>query len=228
MTSSLRRRNHPGEGIRLRAEIVAAAERLLATSRTASTISLRGVATESGITAPAIYAHFDGMGEVLSAVVASRFETLGEVLDAAASEVTGARERLRARCIAYCRFGIDHPGHYLLLFGSGDAHLGVDYDRSAGAREFEALVRAVHDVIVGDGTPDAHALTAPASPLGSRNPPTVGDLAAVDISAVLWPALHGLVLARGELRGFPWPDLESQVDLLLGLVPHPAAPDAHG
>ncbi|MEY2849367.1 MAG: hypothetical protein RI885_2034, partial [Actinomycetota bacterium] len=184
MPSRIRRRNHPGEGTRLRKEIVDATERLLATSRTASTITLRGVAAESGITAPAIYAHFDGMSDLLSVVVESRFTRFGEVLDAAASAATAPRDRLRERCLAYCRFGLEHPGHYLLMFGSGDAHLGVQYDRSAGAGEFQALVRAVRDTL------DA----------GTPTPPTRGgDERASDLAAVLWPALHGLVLARGEL-----------------------------
>jgi AcrR family transcriptional regulator len=195
-----RARNPPGEGIRLRGEIVGAAERLLATSKTPATLTLRGIAAEAGITAPAIYPHFRGIDEILAAVVETRFLALSAALGAAVAGLPGGvgpLHVLRAKCLAYCRFGLGNPGHYAALFASGDAHLGVPYENSAGERSFDDLRETVAAALgqVATATRDAD-----------------------EAAALVWAAMHGLVVLRNSLTGFPWPDLESQVDLLVDAV----------
>ncbi len=178
----------------LRTAILDAAEELLATS-SAESLSLRGVAARVGITAPAIYPHFAGKPELLAAIVERRFAVLATAFDDAADALDpGALpiERLIARCRAYCAFGLSSPGHYALVFGSGAAHLGVDYSGSAGQAAFEQFVSAVAEV-------DEHR--------------------ARELAALLWPALHGLVFARSEFSSFPWPPIDDQVKaLVVGLV----------
>ena len=192
-----RARNAPGQGARLREDIVTAAAELLRGGTPASSLSLRAVAKRAGITAPAIYAHFTGLDEILAAVVARRFADFSSALADAVTTAPASddpRELLLTRTLAYCRFGLDRPADYALLFGAGDAHAGVPYEHSAGERSFTEFVAAV-----------AHA------------DPRVDAFAT---AAVLWPALHGLVSARLELSGFPWPPLEDQVTRLVdALVP---------
>jgi len=194
--SSPRQRNAPGQGARLRDDIVDAAIRLLADDTTPSALSLRAVAREAGITAPAIYAHFSGMDELLAVVVTRRFADFAAALDSAESRLPEPREALdvlRARTLAYCVYGLERRGDYELLFGNGDAYGGVPYENSAGETAFLDLVSRVREA-----RPDAEAQA---------------------IAAVLWPALHGLVTVRRELAGFPWPPLGDQVDRLIdGLV----------
>lgn len=182
-----------------------AAARLLADGKSPSALSLRAVAREAGITAPAIYAHFTGMDDLLTAVVARRFAefsaALNDAVDALPASRT-ARDELAARTLAYCRFGLDRRGDYELLFGRGEAYGGVAYENSAGQSAFTDLVASVAAV-----RPDADA---------------------VAIAAVLWPALHGLVYARLELAGFPWPSLPAQVERLLDGLVMGAPPNAAG
>lgn len=193
---SPRQRNAPGQGARLRDDIVDAAIRLLADDTTPSALSLRAVAREAGITAPAIYAHFSGMDELLAVVVTRRFADFAAALDLAESRLPEPREPLsvlRARTLAYCAYGLERRGDYELLFGSGDAYGGVPYENSAGETAFLDLVLRVREA-----RPDADGQA---------------------IAAVLWPALHGLVTVRRELASFPWPPLGDQVDRLIdGLV----------
>lgn len=170
--------------------------RLLAAGTSPSTLSLRAVAKEAHVTAPAIYPHFAGMDELLSAVVERRFTDFTAALDDTVTALppgSSPRDELSARTLAYCRFGLERRGDYELLFGRSEAYGGVPYENSAGEAAFTDLVSTVAKV-----RPDADSFA---------------------ISAVLWPALHGLVHARIELEGFPWPPLAEQVDLLIdGLV----------
>lgn len=194
--ASARQRNPPGQGSRLRDDIVDAAVRLLSAGKSPSALSLRAVAKEAQITAPAIYAHFDGLNELLSAVVARRFADFSFSLTTAVDALPAShspRDELSARALAYCRFGLERRGDYELLFGRGEAYGGVAYESSAGESAFTDLVISVATV-----RPDA-------------------DCEA--IAAVLWPALHGLVYARLELVDFPWPPVNAQVERLIdGLV----------
>ncbi len=202
MTDSTQLSNHPrqrnasGQGGLLRDDIVDAAIRLLADDTPPSALSLRAVAREARITAPAIYAHFSGLHELLAVVVTRRFADFAAALDSAERALPEPRdplEVLRARTLAYCAYGLQRQGDYELLFGNGDAYGGVPYENSAGETAFLDLVTRVRQT-----RPDADAQA---------------------IAAVLWPALHGLVSARRELADFPWPPLDDQVDRLIdGLV----------
>lgn len=205
-TGPRRARNRPGQGERLRVEIVEAADRLLADAGTVERLSLRGIARAVGITAPAIYAHFATKEQLIAAVVERRFAGLAAALDAAALDAavpddavavdtrphrTGPHALVRARARAYVRFGLEHPGVYAVLFGPAADHLGLAYDGSPGQQVFALLLDPVA------------ALVAPRG----------GD--PLTIAADLWVALHGIVALRSTQTGFPWGDLDAQVDRLV-------------
>jgi AcrR family transcriptional regulator len=175
--------------------------RLLAHGVSPAALSLRAVAREARITAPAIYPHFAGMDELLSAVVTRRFADFSDLLMDAVESLPGRhtpRDELLARCLAYCRFGLERRSDYELLFGRGEAHGGIAYENSAGQSAFSDLVNSVAEVRT--------------------------DADSTAIAAVLWPALHGLVYARLELTDFPWPPLIDQVERLIdGLVVNPCS-----
>src|ERR1700752_240116 len=88
-----RMQNRRGEGPRLRAEIIDAAARLLV-EKGPEAVSLRAIARRAGITAPAIYAHFDGLDEVLEAIVANNFQMLADYLRGAVEGHTDPVARL--------------------------------------------------------------------------------------------------------------------------------------
>src|SRR5215470_5383264 len=104
-----RQRNPRGQGERLRDDIIEAASRLLA-DPAAPPLTLRAVAREVGVAPTSVYLHFDDIESLVLAVIDRRFSELVRVQD----EIGDAEpcQRVRAGCLAYCEFGLAHPGHY--------------------------------------------------------------------------------------------------------------------
>jgi AcrR family transcriptional regulator len=200
-TGVRRPRNPQGQGGRLRADLIAAADRILAGTGDIGGLSLRAVAREVGIATPSIYLHFPDKSALVHAVLDARFAELGAAVRAAVSAADGPVDQLRAGCLAYCRFAIDQPNAYRVLFGraprsapSIDAAPGS----SLGASTFDLLVQAVAVCIRADAAPEGDPLR---------------------IAMSVWTALHGIVSLRASLPDFPWPPLDQQVaDVLDGLV----------
>jgi len=194
-----RRRARRGEGDRLRAEIVDAASELLAATGEVSELSLRAVAREVGVAATSIYLHFRNLDELVLAVKIRYFAEFGDALEAAARAAGDVPlERARARARAYVQYGMRHPGRYRVMFTSEAVppHL-VPTVRYVGVEVFDA-VRDEMAAVVGPGV-DARMLAIHA-----------------------WTALHGMVTLRAARRNFPWPDMDEEIDSLVGyLLPAP-------
>jgi AcrR family transcriptional regulator len=199
-----RTRNRRGEGARLRAELIGAAARLLESSGTAESLTLRAVAREVGIAAPSIYRQFATRDELVEAVAADSFERLDRALVRAMTDTNDPADALRACCTAYCHFGLEHPGHYQILFITPlalDPHNRPE--ERPGQRVFGRLLDAVQACI------DA----AEARP---------GD--SFQIATNVWVALHGIVsLQTSRPHSFPWPPVRALIDAALtgqvGLAP---------
>lgn len=190
-----RPRNRQGEGGRLRAELMAAASRLLAQGVDPEAMSLRAVAREAGVAAPSVYLQFDSKEDLLRAVITANFAMLQNAIEAAVAMAEDPASRLFAGCLAYCQFAIDQPGAYRVIF---ETRLPVWGDRAVedqpGMSAFQLLVDAVAGCI------DA----------GLANP---GD--PFQIATDIWVALHGMVSLRQRLPGFPWPPIERQLTSVL-------------
>jgi AcrR family transcriptional regulator len=189
-----RSRNRRGEGARLRVELIEAAARLLESSGNAHALTLAAVAREAGIAAPSIYRHFADRNQLVEAVVADRFQRLDDALLDAMTGVSGPAAALRACCDAYCRFGLDHPGHYQVLFS---ANLALDPARPGdrpGERVFGRLVAAVQACI------DAGAARQ-------------GEASAMAVN--VWVALHGIVSLRISRPNHAWPPVSTLMNAAL-------------
>jgi AcrR family transcriptional regulator len=155
-----------------------------------------------------VYRHFADKGQLVWALIAERFGELQRFLDAADAVADGPMAKLRARCLAYCDFGLRHSGHYKLLFEARATNQlePPGYAGSPGAAVFEDFVRAVRRCME--------------SGLAPRDNPAV-------VATSLWAGLHGIVDLRVGKPGFPWPPVEDLVDRMLrGLVGvEPAAND---
>jgi AcrR family transcriptional regulator len=209
--ASARSRNPRGQGERLRQELIDAASQLLVDTRADEPLSLRAVARGAGVAPQSVYLHFAGKGDLVAAVVADRFAAMTRAGDAAEATAGDPVDKLRARCLAYCEFGLRHPGHYRLLFDSrATGQLDPPaFPSPAGAAAYTAFLAAVQRCI--------QAGRAPAD-----------DAAAV--TASLWAGLHGIVALRWSKPGFPWPAVGQLVErMLAGLVgiQHRPGPDEH-
>lgn len=191
--------NRRGEGDLLREQLIDAASRLLATPVVEEPLSLRAVAREVGVVPQSVYLHFADKTQLVGAVVERRFAELGQAMQAAEDSASGEVAKLRARCLAYCQFGLESPGHYALLFETrATGQMGTGFEGSPGAESFQRFVSAVRRCMEASAAAGQDAFT---------------------ITTSLWTGLHGIVSLRLSKPGFPWPPLEELVDrLLTGVV----------
>lgn len=187
-----RTRNRRGEGARLRDEIITAASTLLESLDGQESLSLRAVARAAAIAPQSVYLQFADRRELLTAVYAARFAELHAALVAArdgVGDTGGAAEQLSAICRAYVHYGLDHPGHYRVLFGT------------AGTPGWEPTVAQL------PGLPTFELLVEAVTACGSAN----SEATAVCV----WAAMHGLITLRQDRPSFPWPELELLVDTMV-------------
>lgn len=167
-----------------RGAIVAAARELVVTSGLEA-LSLRRLAASLGVTAPALYAHVDGKGDLLRALAEQQFDQL--VARFTQVEVADPVERIRAHGRAYVALAREEPELFRLLFlfppdlsAADDLPDGVELP--AATRAFTVAAGAVEEAVASG------ALVAD-DPL----------LAAL----TLWSAAHGV--AQVLLLGFELP-----------------------
>ncbi len=181
----------------LRTDLLTAAATLVERAGAAEAVSLRAVAREAGVSAPAVYGHFADLGALLDAVLDRAFTDLVAAVGAATDGVPDPVERLLAGCRAYVRYGLSAPARYRAMFGSRQV--------PAGAAAFDTLVHAV-EACVRAG---ASASTDPHAD-----------------ARLVWTALHGLVVLWAGWTDRPGPDLDAQVAVLvsrLALVSTPVS-----
>ena len=198
---SARQRNPRGQGERLRDDIIEAASRLMA-DPAAPPLTLRGVAREAGVAATSVYLHFADIESLVLAVAERRFGELGQLQDEAQDSSADPCQRVRAGCLAYCEFGLEHPGQYLVMFTNPLPM--PDYvtpEEFPGRKAFQRLIDGVAACI-------------------GREP---GDPEAVRTAQLIWQQLHGIVSLRISRPRFPWPPLAQTVteavDRLLASAP---------
>ncbi|WP_200262376.1 TetR/AcrR family transcriptional regulator [Streptomyces sp. HSG2] len=150
-----RKRARPGEGARLRAEILAAAESILDT-RGEAAVTVRGVAAAVGVTTPSVYLHFAGRVDLLHAVCLGVWDGLGARMRAAAAEVDDPFAALHRCCATYVSFGLEHPLRYRLVM-EGPA---TEASGRVAADCFRHLAQAVAPCVAsGALRGDVHTLT---------------------------------------------------------------------
>nr|WP_275585889.1 TetR/AcrR family transcriptional regulator [Geodermatophilus sabuli] len=167
--------------------MLAAAAALLERGGSLEAVTLRAVAREAGVSAPAVYGHFPDLGALLDGVLEQGFDELRTAIAAAVAEHSDPVERLLAGCRAYVRAGLATPGRYRAMFGPRRP--------PGGQTAFDVLVEGV-------------AACAAAGRSGSADPRAD--------AALVWTALHGVVSLRTAGPDLPWPDLDGQVQALVG------------
>ena len=186
-----RERNPQGEGSRLRDELIAAAGRLLAADGDVDALSLRGVAREAGVAAPSVYLHFASKEALLRAVVSAHFAALQRAIETGVASGHDPASRLLAGCLAYCRYAVEQPRSYQLLFNTPRPEIkDPEFAGTSGAAAFQVLVEGVAACIAAE-------VARPGDPFR--------------IATDIWSALHGAASLRRATMGFPWPPLEDHV-----------------
>jgi AcrR family transcriptional regulator len=192
-----RRRNAKGEGDRLRHDIVSAATALIS-EHGQQGLTLRAVARQAGVTAPAIYGHFDDLADIRRAVVEDAFAQFAAFLALRARDCADPAERLTALCHAYVEFGLSRPQQYSVMFGPAAAP-----PASRAAKSIEGMPGAEAFSLLLNGIGECLLEVAPTS-----EPP-------VEAAMAVWVGLHGYVGLRIAAPDFPWPERDALLDALI-------------
>ena len=152
-------------------EAIVAAARRQVERHGFETVSLRAVARELDVTAPALYDHVDSKSDLLALIAAEGFEEM--VAEFGIIDASAATERLRARAVAYVAFAADHPELFRLMFQYRPVEVAIDLDNelAAATRAFEANFADITEAIDNGQLPARDV---------------------VELSMMLWSAVHGV------------------------------------
>jgi len=83
-------------------------------------LSLRGIARELDVTAPALYNYYARLDDLITALIVDAYTALAEVLEAADAGQPRARhaDRLMAVLLAYREWAMAHPVDFSLIYGN--------------------------------------------------------------------------------------------------------------
>jgi AcrR family transcriptional regulator len=155
-----RPRNRRGEGALLREDILDAASHLLVELGDEEKVTIRAVAAAVGVSPPSVYLHFPDKDTLIFEVCQQLFAALDQAIERATAGVEDPMERMRARGLAYARFGVDHPEHYRVLFMQqpGSAPEGFGSEQLMESAAFAHLLEnAIELLATGRLLPDLEA-----------------------------------------------------------------------
>ncbi|MEL6350897.1 MAG: TetR/AcrR family transcriptional regulator [Cyanobacteria bacterium J06627_28] len=148
----------------LRRALLDAALELLQT-KDASSLSLRQVARQAGVSHTAPYRHFADKAALLAAVAEEGFTEFGQYLQTAVSAANAETvASLQATGVAYVRYALEHPTHFRIMFGSFPTETSTDSSLHIVSKStFQILVDIINKGqaagLIKTGEPAALALS---------------------------------------------------------------------
>ena len=168
----------------------------------AAALSLRAIARELHITAPAIYNYYPRRDDLVTALIIDAYTSLGEsqsaaIVDLPASEHAG---RLRTAGLAYRQWGITYPQRYQLIFGTPIPGYDAPAEQTmpAAACALRPLIEVL-DAAGVDGNLQAEPAPVISAQLRQRlaawsKIQPVRDEYALYLALVIWSRVHGMVM----------------------------------
>lgn len=146
-------------------------------------VSMRRVAQACGVSAPAIYRHYEDKDALLATAIVEGFRTFGSYLLDALERST-ALERFRHMGRRYFDFALEHPQDYRLMFMTDCEQLGLERLDEASQREIDGRFQLLQDRVAECQREGLFVS---------------GD--ARSLAAYVWSAVHGLasLLINGNL-----------------------------
>jgi AcrR family transcriptional regulator len=183
-----RQRNARGEGERLRTDLLEAAANLMATHGDIESISLRAVAREAGVSATAVYRHFDDHHDLLRESVEYCWTNFRQSLVDSTVGVSDPFDALQALRAAYVAFALEHPGQYRVMFSN---RMQPEGDSAViGLAAYQLLVDSVAAILEA---------------LGDDRDPYF-------VAAQLHTWLHGVVDLWSNHPDVSWPGADQLID----------------
>ncbi len=182
-------------------EIKEVARRQMAAHGTA-TLSLRAIAQEMKMTAPAIYRYFESRDALITTLIVDAFNALAEALEIARDTHpnTDPIERLAAVMMAYREWAVTHPSDFMLIYGNPIP--GYEAPREvtvpAVVRGFVVTIGLLQEVM------QTHTLRSPYTPipeqLRAHFEMMVADGGypiteeAFYLGTMMWTQFHGIIM----------------------------------
>jgi len=168
----------------------------------AAALSLRAIARELGITAPAIYNYFPRRDDLVTALIVDAFTSLGESQKTAIQELPAddLAARLSTLGLAYREWAVTYPQRYQLIFGTPipGYEAPADITVPAAAWSLVPLIETIQAIFAaGRLRVDRSTSMTPElkSMLEAWSKFTGGtDVEVLYTALVIWSRVHGLVL----------------------------------
>jgi AcrR family transcriptional regulator len=194
-------RNNLHDDVRERIKIIARQQ--MAAAGTAG-ISLRGIARELDVTAPALYRYYGSIDDLITALIVDAYNALADTLDAEnARYPAGAyAERLFGVLMVYRAWALANPVDFQLIFGNPIPGYEAPRDVTipAARRPFELIGMMLGEALaagamdypaVYDALPDSieSYIGAMSAQEGYAIPPQV-----IYLTVSGWSRIHGLIM----------------------------------
>ena len=167
----------------------------------ASALSLRAIARQLKITAPAIYNYFPDRDALVTALIIDAFTSFGDSQLAARDSVPPQDlvGRFRAIGVAYRNWAHTYPQRYQLIFGTPIPGYEGPMEKifPSSARSLGALVSVVEGLrVAGKLTIDSFPRVKPEYKVSFDAWKTYGgnaDLLSLSVAMIIWSRVHGIV-----------------------------------
>jgi AcrR family transcriptional regulator len=167
----------------------------------APALSLRAIARELKITAPAIYNYLPDRDALVTALIIDAYISFGDAQLAARDAFPKEKmaDRLHAIGMAYRQWAMDYPQRYQLIFGTPIPGYEAPLMEvlPSGARSLSALVNVIDDLRIAnklqaDGFPKVQSGYQQQFEVWKK---FAGDynIFSLSVSMIIWSRVHGLV-----------------------------------
>jgi AcrR family transcriptional regulator len=168
----------------------------------AATLSLRAIARELKITAPAIYNYFADRDALVTALIVDAYASLGDTQADSLTDLPADDHvaRLTALGRAYRQWAVTYPQRYLLIFGTPipGYHAPDETTNPVAARALTPLIMALQAAFDADAlrverlaklTPKLKSMLNEWKKVGAG-----ADLDVLYLAIIFWSRMHGLAL----------------------------------
>jgi AcrR family transcriptional regulator len=194
------RREHRHQSTR--DEVMEVARRQMA-EQGAAALSLREIARQMRLTAPALYRYFASRDDLVTALIVTAYDSLADALEAARDTYPcdAYAERLLAACFTYRKWSLAHPQDYALIFGTPipGYHAPDEITMPAAKRSMDVFVGLIETARQAGRLKPAPTYAKPPSVLQSqlshwkKSYGYAESTLALHLALVGWSRLHGLV-----------------------------------